>query len=234
MPAEAKLVTIFCVVGDCNNSKNLKTCKRCKTVHYCSKECQKKDWKNHKAACNSNFEVLNGNESVFQRNLRHWLARFHNTLLMACIRALHLRDGWDHIDEGAIVIGLEPRPHTNKGSRWRVLFARLLSFEEIYLLLEKLDALEGYRDGLLNHNKVKEHLRESSGGESDYTAVITLTSNRGRDALEGDHPSVFRLQSIQVHRDMVNSLPEKHFAVDSLEALLFELEEDHPMSSTVF
>ncbi|KAK7034093.1 MYND-type domain-containing protein [Favolaschia claudopus] len=179
-----RMVTIFCVVGDCNNSKNLKTCKRCKWEPFCSK-CQKKDWKNHKAACNSNFEVLNGNESVFQRNLR------------------------------AIVIGLEPRPHTNKGSRWR----------EIYLLLEKLDALEGYRDGLLNHNKVKEHLRESSGGESDYTAVITLTSNSGRDALEGDHPSV--------HRDMVNSLPEKHFAVDSLEALLFELEEDHPMSSTV-
>ncbi|KAK7002501.1 MYND-type domain-containing protein [Favolaschia claudopus] len=201
MPAEAKLVTIFCVVGDCNNPKNLKTCKRCKWEPFCSK-CQKKDWKNHKAACNSNFEVLNGNETAFQRNLRHWLARFHNTLLMACIRALHLRDGWDHIDEGAIVIGLEPRPHTNKGSR------------------------------LLNHNKAKEHLRESSGGESDYTAVIALTSNSGRDALEGDHPSVFRLQSMQVHRDMVNSLPKKHFAVDSLEALLFELEEDRPMSST--
>ncbi|KAK7012528.1 hypothetical protein R3P38DRAFT_3364740 [Favolaschia claudopus] len=177
MPAEAKLVTIFCVVGDCNNPKNLKTCKRCKTVHYCSKECQKKDWKHHKAACNSNFEVLNGNETAFQRNLRHWLARFHNTLLMACIRALHLRDGWDHIDEGAITS------------------TKALS--------------------LLNHNKAKEHLRESSGGESDYTAVIALTSNSGRDALEGDHP-----------------LPKKPFAVDSLEALLFELEEDRPMSST--
>lgn len=29
----------------------LLTCGRCKSVHYCSKDCQKKDWKSHKAVC---------------------------------------------------------------------------------------------------------------------------------------------------------------------------------------
>ena len=31
--------------------KKLKTCSKCKTVAYCSKECQKKDWEGHKKDC---------------------------------------------------------------------------------------------------------------------------------------------------------------------------------------
>jgi hypothetical protein len=31
--------------------KKLKTCGKCKRVAYCSKECQKKDWKGHKKNC---------------------------------------------------------------------------------------------------------------------------------------------------------------------------------------
>lgn len=42
--------------GSCNKdqsqlSKSLKTCAKCKRVQYCSRECQKKDWKSHKRAC---------------------------------------------------------------------------------------------------------------------------------------------------------------------------------------
>ena len=32
---------------------NLLSCKRCSIARYCSKECQKKDWKNHKRSCRS-------------------------------------------------------------------------------------------------------------------------------------------------------------------------------------
>jgi hypothetical protein len=31
--------------------KKLKTCSKCKRVAYCSKECQKKDWEDHKKDC---------------------------------------------------------------------------------------------------------------------------------------------------------------------------------------
>jgi hypothetical protein len=31
--------------------KKLKTCGKCKRVAYCSKECQKEDWKDHKKNC---------------------------------------------------------------------------------------------------------------------------------------------------------------------------------------
>ena len=37
------------VCGHCGNSENLKTCNRCRLTRYCGPECQKADWKKHKA-----------------------------------------------------------------------------------------------------------------------------------------------------------------------------------------
>ena len=39
-------VQFHCVV--CKSNENLMRCSRCKTSFYCSRVCQKKDWKNHK------------------------------------------------------------------------------------------------------------------------------------------------------------------------------------------
>ncbi|KAJ6254008.1 ankyrin repeat-containing protein [Anaeramoeba flamelloides] len=35
----------------CNKTKGLSICTSCKEVYYCGKECQRKDWKNHKEKC---------------------------------------------------------------------------------------------------------------------------------------------------------------------------------------
>ena len=35
----------------CSGTQNLSNCGRCRKVKYCSKDCQKKDWKNHKSNC---------------------------------------------------------------------------------------------------------------------------------------------------------------------------------------
>ncbi|KAI9688608.1 MAG: hypothetical protein M1820_010228 [Bogoriella megaspora] len=37
-----------------SNVPNLKVCAKCQTTHYCSRECQKVDWKNHKKVCAQN------------------------------------------------------------------------------------------------------------------------------------------------------------------------------------
>ena len=34
-----------------SKSEHLKQCSRCSCLFYCSKECQKKDWKSHKVLC---------------------------------------------------------------------------------------------------------------------------------------------------------------------------------------
>lgn len=39
------------VCAVCKKKENLKSCSRCKKVHYCSVECQKKDWNTHKQDC---------------------------------------------------------------------------------------------------------------------------------------------------------------------------------------
>jgi len=39
--------------GKSGTAVNLKVCSRCKTINYCSKECQTKDWKSHRELCKS-------------------------------------------------------------------------------------------------------------------------------------------------------------------------------------
>ncbi|EXJ91678.1 hypothetical protein A1O3_00228 [Capronia epimyces CBS 606.96] len=38
----------------CRKTTNLKRCAKCKTTQYCSQECQKTDWKEHKKSCSKN------------------------------------------------------------------------------------------------------------------------------------------------------------------------------------
>lgn len=45
------LFTKACGCYQCGEIKPLKTCGGCKVVHYCSPECQRKNWKSHKKQC---------------------------------------------------------------------------------------------------------------------------------------------------------------------------------------
>lgn len=50
--------------NNCNKDVDLKLCSRCHGVNYCSKICQKVDWKNHKPMCR---ESENANEKDMKR-----------------------------------------------------------------------------------------------------------------------------------------------------------------------
>jgi uncharacterized protein YjhX (UPF0386 family) len=40
-----------CAAAGCASAEASSMCGRCETVRYCSRECQRADWKAHKAAC---------------------------------------------------------------------------------------------------------------------------------------------------------------------------------------
>ena len=45
-------MTVICLKSLPNNSdKPLVNCGKCKNIYYCSRECQKTDWKRHKIRC---------------------------------------------------------------------------------------------------------------------------------------------------------------------------------------
>ena len=50
-----EMIARFCANKDCSrrikHRKKMKTCKACKSVHYCRRLCQKMDWKRHKLIC---------------------------------------------------------------------------------------------------------------------------------------------------------------------------------------
>lgn len=57
-----------------DTSKKLKLCKQCREIYYCSKSCQKKDWKNHKEYCIAHRinhlilrEIKKGNEQFIKK-----------------------------------------------------------------------------------------------------------------------------------------------------------------------
>jgi splicing suppressor protein 51 len=64
---DANTTTLKC--ANCAKTKsdsgiNLKRCAKCQTTHYCSRECQKSDWKKHKRVCASNAAYANFSPSM--------------------------------------------------------------------------------------------------------------------------------------------------------------------------
>ncbi|EME84140.1 uncharacterized protein MYCFIDRAFT_195277 [Pseudocercospora fijiensis CIRAD86] len=59
-PKSNKDECAVCEAGEYKDGKPLMTCSKCKRSFYCSKECQKKDWKKHKISC-SLFGPTEGN-----------------------------------------------------------------------------------------------------------------------------------------------------------------------------
>ncbi|KAF7376962.1 hypothetical protein MSAN_00114000 [Mycena sanguinolenta] len=228
----------FCSMDGCYNYRNLKECGRCKSARYCSVECQRKNWKQHKPACEFNATQLArvSEPPLLERYLRNWTVRFDATLTCACIRGLNLKFEWERIGQGGLLIFLEPRRHHNIGSRWRIQKAGVFPNEFIEEMIGKLDKgiLKQYREHVLPmHMTERRRLQESSGGTADFASVFLIGMNMGSDALDGNHAPTFRFKPVDVHRVMVEHMPLASYEVDWLQELMDQVHDDHPTKHVV-
>ncbi|KAJ7495831.1 hypothetical protein B0H11DRAFT_2000767 [Mycena galericulata] len=174
------------------------------------------------------IELTDG-EPMFQRNLRHWAARFDATLLNACIRGLNLKYEWERIGQGALLITMEPRPHSNVGARWRIQNAGMFRNEDIMEVLENAGMADQYRNEVLPlHRKERERLQKRSRGTADYAAVIMMAGNVGPDALDGDHAPMMRFKPIDISQSMVAKMPIEKYKGDWCQDLKNQVHDDRP------
>jgi hypothetical protein len=172
---------------------------------------------------------VDNEEPLMQRNLRHWVVRFDETLHMAIMRGLLLKQEWERIDQGGLMIWVEPRPHRNVGSRWRILKAGMFKNDGILKMLDAMGMADQYREVLPAHTEARERLQRTSGGTADYAKVITIACNIGADTLDGDHPLTMRFTPIDVYQATVSRMSDAQYHGDWLRDLEDQVNNDHPM-----
>ncbi|KAI0788283.1 hypothetical protein C8Q74DRAFT_671698 [Fomes fomentarius] len=137
------------------DQKQLFACSRCRSQAYCSKECQKADWKNHKTACENNGLLasrLKAHEATpagllerlmlvdgvsmyeLDQRLERWV-RFHNpTLMAATIQALRLPLDVSRARTHLLYVTLSPRGEAehggNAGKYFRVEDAVVIELDD--------------------------------------------------------------------------------------------------------
>ncbi|RPD54790.1 hypothetical protein L226DRAFT_493710 [Lentinus tigrinus ALCF2SS1-7] len=137
------------------NQKKLFACSGCRSQQYCSKECQKADWKKHKPMCQNNMMVesaLKAHEgtlegmmdrltlvdgvSVYEldKRLEKWVQWHKQNLLVATIKALRLSEDASRARTHILCIKLEPRGQAEHqgapGKYFRVEDAEVVEVEE--------------------------------------------------------------------------------------------------------
>jgi len=229
----ADLPVMTCSADECSNHERLSKCARCRSAYYCSIECQKKDWKHHKDACNLSVTLLSGEtdttEPPLQRHLRHWTARFEISLLCAAIVGMNIRDSFSNIDKFGMIVRLSPRPHAITGARF--------SFEScsIVSMMEFKAIFMGYGMGMIldQHEKERALLKAKSKGEEDFAACVIIATNVGRWKLDGEHTTEVRFKPLGMSKARAKSPQLNDPTLAWLETLKMQIQKDIPMRPIV-
>ena len=131
-----------CDFGDCKND-GTKRCSICKSVHYCSVECQKKDWKEHRTLCNDATGMLQ------PRKIIEKLFQDHNDLIMETFKEKSTREGglFTNVSDGD-----SPEEHHLVWWDFYVMHRQeFASAEQIKEMIEMF--LKGYSIYGISHNK---------------------------------------------------------------------------------
>ena len=84
---------------------SLKTCSRCKQAHYCTQDCQKKDWKKHRLVCCKHSLAAN-TDNTSEKIVLNFMARKH-THILARMAVVFMETGMKK-NELVLVIDNEP------------------------------------------------------------------------------------------------------------------------------
>ncbi|KAJ7077006.1 hypothetical protein B0H15DRAFT_862808 [Mycena belliarum] len=206
-----RLTTRMCDFHECQNYEKLNKCSRCRSAMYCSKNCQKADWAQHKAICQLSVDFPRpvdpetGREPPLNRHLRLWTARFEGSLLCAVIPALELNKHPENIDKFGLVVVLQPRPHPEPGARFALRSATVMPMDGIVEIMG-VERVKAQGASVMQlHRERRAALRESSAGDEDYATVVVIATNTGPHKLPGPSAAEIRFKPVNIYGEMVRS-----------------------------
>lgn len=139
----------------------------------------------HGAAMNANID-----DNPFTADLRNFNSRFGNNFMMATIRALVLYQKPQNLETQSVVLWVEPRPHKEKGSRFR--FRRVLIATHEEMIEMAASAGDMVRATLKQNELERAKVKRQYHGTLDYAVMMVIATNTGPDKLPGDVPPAIR------------------------------------------
>ncbi|KAF8955709.1 hypothetical protein BDZ97DRAFT_2063512 [Flammula alnicola] len=128
------------------SNQTLKTCKRCKLVRYCGRDCQKAHWPDHKTACKVHIDLRNEARELGmfveakQASFARWCENNVQAFALAALSALGIHSQLDRerLQNYAFLITVDTRDITAAGSKkltfaHSILMARQVSMREMHL-----------------------------------------------------------------------------------------------------
>jgi len=92
---------------------SLRRCKSCMLIRYCSRECQKAHWKQHKQYCSANVEIQRTREALGgwiaerQRTFEKWCNKYSQSIASAALSALEIMKDRDRTETHVFLVYLD-------------------------------------------------------------------------------------------------------------------------------